>query len=455
MGQEYGIDSVGVTADQLQDQIEALYLDDYLVTWQRYFDSLDIVPMNNPRETVVVLRELSSKDSPMIALVKSISEHTSAKAFSLLSGVVDQAGGVPEVVQAASDQVGRDVPSAVTGSGDLPSSNRVNPVVEYFAELNALVEAEGDNPLPIDETISKLNNLYVHMSAKNNSIRQGKDAIEDLISGGAAKAVQDMDLLADRQPKPISTLLDKVSNKAKLQTSSDANNYMKRQWETEVARHCKNMIQGRYPFNRNSSREATFDDVTAYFGPGGILETFFDGNVASLIDTSRRPWKWNEAPGIEVGFSEGALRQLENGRVIRDTFYRTGSTEPSISFELKPIKMDKSILRMSLFVNGQQLAYAHGPQTGKRFRWPDLSRNSERGIARLVIVTTAGQESITEQGDWALFRLFDKATVKRLDRERYELTFKLKNQFELTLELRAGSVYNPFQMAELRQVRCE
>ena len=117
--------------------------------------------------------------------------------------------------------------------------------------------------------------------------------------------------------------------------------------------------------------------------------------------------------------------------------------------------MDKSILRMSLFVNGQQMTYAHGPQSGKRFRWPDQARNADRGLARLVIVTSAGQESITEQGDWALFRLFDQAKVERMDRERYKLTFRLKNEFTVSLELRAGSVYNPFQMAELRKVRCQ
>ncbi len=156
-----------------------------------------------------------------------------------------------------------------------------------------------------------------------------------------------------------------------------------------------------------------------------------------------------------MGFSSEVLNQLENGRVIRDTFFRTGSTDPAISFELKPLSMDKSILRMSLSVNGQQMSYAHGPQRGKRFRWPAYDHNQDRGLARLVIVTSAGQESITEQGDWALFRLFDKAKIKKLDRERYRLTFNFKNTYRVSLELRAGSVYNPFQMSELRQVRCQ
>ena len=456
MGQEYGLESVGVSAEQLQDQIEALYLDDYLVTWQRYLESLDFAQMNNPRETLSILRELSRKDSPIIALIKSISEHTSARAFSLLAGVADQTGlNVPaEVTQATGVDPNQAIPDQVANNNAIPDLNRPNPVVEYFADLNAQVVSVDDRDPPISDTLRMLDQLYVYMNAMNNSMNSGETAMKALKDNGSA-VIQDMDVLAQRQPKPISTLLDKVSNKAKLQTASDAKNYMERQWNNEVARHCKNMIEGRYPFNRNSSREATFDDVSAYFGPGGILENYFNDVVADYIDTSRRPWKWNEANNVSLGFSDGVLRQLENGRVIRDTFYRTGSSDPAISFELKPMRMDKSILRMSLFVNGQQLTYAHGPQSGKRFRWPDLGRNSDRGLARLVIVTTAGQESITEQGDWALFRLFDKAKVKRLDRERYELTFTLKNEFSLTMELRAGSVYNPFQMAELRQVRCE
>jgi type VI secretion system protein ImpL len=442
MGDEYGLESVGLNGELLQTQVESMYLDDYLSTWKSYLESLDFAPMTNPRETLAILKELSRPNSPIIPLLKSISTNTSSDAFSLL-GALDSVAGDTET-------------PALDEKIEEQAQVRSNPVIEYFAELNKLTEGDDEHAPPIEETIKMLDELYVYMSAIDGAANTGKVAFENASDPlGSAAVLREMDVEAARQPKPLSTLLDKISDRAKLQTAQDAKGYMQREWDNEVARHCTNMLANRYPFNKRSSREATLDDVSAYFGPGGILERYFDDVVVDYIDTSRRPWRWNENNGVSLGFSESVLRQLEIGRVIRDTFYRTGSPDPAISFELRPINMDKSILRMSLFVNGQQMTYAHGPQSGKRFRWPDQARNADRGLARLVIVTSAGQESITEQGDWALFRLFDQAKVERMDRERYKLTFRLKNEFTVSLELRAGSVYNPFQMAELRQVRCQ
>jgi hypothetical protein len=288
MGKEYGLESVGMSAEQLQDQIEALYLDDYLLTWQRYLESLDFAQMNNPRETLSILRELSRKDSPIIALIKSISEHTSARAFSLLGGISDKTGlDVPsEVTDAAGVDPNQAIPSEVADSNAIPDLNRPNPVVEYFEDLNAQVEGDDGQSPPVEDTLRMLDQLYVYMNAMNTAMNRGEEAMKALKDGSASAAIQDLDIMAERQPKPLSTLLSKVSNKAKLQTASDAKNYIERQWNNEVARHCKNMIEGRYPFNRNSSREATFDDVSAYFGPGGILENYLNESVIDYIDTS-------------------------------------------------------------------------------------------------------------------------------------------------------------------------
>ncbi|WP_293266705.1 type VI secretion system membrane subunit TssM [Neptunomonas sp.] len=442
MGKEYGLESVGLNGEALQEQVESLYLDDYLNTWRNYIEALDFAAMNNPRKTLAILKELSRADSPIIPLLSSIRVHTSADAFSLLGEIEGDA---------ITDIFGESEPENI----DPPLLGETNVVIEYFAALNEQTQASEDRAAPIEETIKMLDELYIYMSAIEGASNKGKVAFEGAADPmGSAAVLRELDVAAARQSKPLSTLLDKISDRAKLQTAFDAKKYMGRQWENDVAIHCNNMITKRYPFNKKSRSEATLDDVSAYFGPGGIVENYFQNVVVDFVDTSHRPWRWNKNNGVSLGFSEAVLRQLEIGRMIRDTFYRTGSSDPSISFELRPTNMDKSILRMSLFVNGQQMTYAHGPQGGKRFRWPDLDRNSDRGLARLVIVTSSGQESITEQGDWALFRLFDKAKIKRIDRERYKLTFTLKNEFTVSLELRAGSVYNPFQMAELSQVRC-
>lgn len=448
MGQEYGLESIGVSANKMERQLEGMYLDEYLQVWRNYLDQVDFTPMNSPRETLGVLRELASKDSPLVDLLKAIAYHTSDEAFANL----------PEVADVDNSTTDGDTSANLINTGEaLARRDRLpNPVVEYFADLNVLVSAEEDRPAPIEGTIRMLDELYVEMKAMDGALNRGRTAFQASSEPmGSSSVLQDMDAEASRQPVFLAGLMGKISQSAKRHTTSDARQYMSRRWENDVVRHCKKMIEGRYPFNKRSQREITLDDMTAYFAPGGTLDQYFNDVVIDHIDTSRRPWRWNYSQGISLGFSDDVLRHLELGRSIRDTFYRTGANSPAVSFEIKPVRMDKSILRMSLSIDGEQMGYAHGPVTGRRFVWPGANRASgKRGIARLVVVTLEGQESITEQGEWALFRLFDRADVKRLDAERYELTFQLKGRYRVSMEVKAGSVYNPFQLAELRQLRC-
>ncbi len=451
MGEEYGLQSVGLSKEMLHTQVEELYLADYLSAWRSYLENIDFKPVNTARESLLLLKDLSKNDSPIVALIKGIAEHTSADAFSIY---------IEEKKTESEKSIASDVFQAFTTNADESSLESfeaiTNPVVIYFSDLNDMLESDDDRAPPIEDTLKLLDELYVYMSAIDGALNRGKTAFQTTADPqGSAAVLKNMDIEASRFPKPLSSFLQRVTNNARVLTTLDAKSYMQRQWTNEVTRHCNNMIKGRYPFNKRSRREATLDDMSAYFGPGGILESYYNDVVVDYIDTTRRPWKWNSNNGVSLGFSSTVLKQMEIGRVVRDTFYRTGSAQPAISFELKPLQMDKSILRMSLSINGQQMAYAHGPQRGKRFTWPGYGENADRGLARLVIVTSTGQESITEQGDWSLFKLFDQAQIKRLDKERYTLTFKLKNSYVVSLELRAGSVYNPFQMAELSQVGCE
>ncbi len=448
MGQEYGLESAGLSAERLEQQLESMYLDEYLHSWRNYLDQLGFTAMNSPRETLDVLRELAGKDSPLVDLLKAVSYHTTASAFAALPAELTTEA--PQGEQAASGVVG-DIMRA-----PIREQRLLNPVVEYFADLNALVETDGDDPAPIEDTLKMLDELYVEMKAMDGALNRGRTAFQaSSESMGSASVLRDMDAEASRQPVFLAGLMSTLSQNAKRHTTSDARQYMSRRWENDVVRHCRNMVHQRYPFNKRSQRETTLDDLTAYFGPGGILDQYFNDVVIDHVDTSRRPWRWNYSQGISLGFSDEVLRHLEVGRLIRDTFYRTGSSGPSVSFEIRPVRMDKSILRMSLSLDGEQMSYAHGPVTGRRFVWPGVNRSASRqSLARLVVVTLDGQESITEQGEWALFRLFDRAKVKRLDTERYELTFQLKGRHSVSLEVKAGSVYNPFQLAELRQLRC-
>jgi type VI secretion system protein ImpL len=61
--------------------------------------------------------------------------------------------------------------------------------------------------------------------------------------------------------------------------------------------------------------------------------------------------------------------------------------------------------------------------------------------------------TITKNGPWSIFRLFDEGRIRAVQSDRFTVTFNVGGR-SATFELRAGSVNNPFSMPALRDFRC-
>jgi type VI secretion system protein ImpL len=74
--------------------------------------------------------------------------------------------------------------------------------------------------------------------------------------------------------------------------------------------------------------------------------------------------------------------------------------------------------------------------------------------ARISFQPQAPNSSITKDGPWALFRLFDQGTITPGGGpDRFTVTFNVGGH-NAAFEIRAGSVFNPFSLKELHKFRC-
>jgi type VI secretion system protein ImpL len=115
--------------------------------------------------------------------------------------------------------------------------------------------------------------------------------------------------------------------------------------------------------------------------------------------------------------------------------------------------LDNRVTQVLLELEGQELTYAHGPPRAIPVQWPGAAANNRGRVA--FQPQPAGQSaSITKNGPWALFRLFDEGRV-----EQGQLTDKARVTFDVggrkvTYELQANSVINPLTSKELGEFRC-
>jgi type VI secretion system protein ImpL len=190
-------------------------------------------------------------------------------------------------------------------------------------------------------------------------------------------------------------------------------------------------------------------DFGRVFGTGGLIDAFFKTYLSPIIDTARPTWRWIDET---IGIPDEVLEQFQRASVIREAFFTGGGQIPAVEFELKPQSMDSRVDQLILDLGGQILDYRHGPLRSQRLRWPPPD-----GPARVRLVFTdssGGGPSLTEEGPWAWFRVLDRSGLKATDQpELFNLTLKIAGM-SARFELRAISVRNPFNLAELRGFQC-
>jgi type VI secretion system protein ImpL len=222
--------------------------------------------------------------------------------------------------------------------------------------------------------------------------------------------------------------------------------------KSQVGEFCLQAIAGRYPMDRNATRDATQADFALLFAPGGKIESLFTQKLAPYVDTSTRPWRFRQVDGTALGGDVGTLPQFQRAAAIRETFFPSGST-PSLRLDFKPVEMDPGLTQFSLDVDGQSVKYAHGPQTSTSVQWPG-PRGSAEVRVQINPPGASGTSGMVTSGPWALFRMFDRTRIEPGNSpERFRATFTVDGR-KAVFDVTASSVRNPFTLRELTEFSC-
>jgi type VI secretion system protein ImpL len=458
MGAQSQIANDDATIQSIMRDVISIYVNDYVDQWTQLLGQIGLATPKDKQQAAGFANILAGPTSPLKNLLSDIARQTK------LTAPPPAAEGTQIATPAASDieKLGQQELSRFlgskgrggyllnqlfvrgTGSGSSSggaSGEEAKPpeqrVEERFKFLHDYV---GGTPAQIDEAIQAINAVYL---ALNNALNQfvpnaGPDSALN-------SALQQLKAAAGRAPASIATQLTGMADTIEQIDKGQVSGNLNEAYQSAVVPFCSKMVGNRYPIFADGSADVTLDDFSRLFAPGGVLDSFFKANLMQYVDTSRIPWR---AQG-GLAISQGGLEQFRIAGLIRDSMFALGNS-PSARFEIVPLALDKAATQVLLEVDGQSVTYSHGPQVPVQMQWPGSGVKQ----ARIAFQPQTPNSSITKDGPWALFRLFDQGTITPGGGpDRFTITFNVGGH-TAAFEIRAGSVLNPFSLKELHKFRC-
>ena len=425
----------------LTDRVRRLYLEEYVKVWEALLSDVRLVRANGLEKNIETARILSGTGSPLAAFLRAVVKETTL--------IPAEAG--KDAVSKATETVRntrRNLENLFGNEPDkqLPVGKRIESIVDdRFEPLRRLVTAPAPNgPAPIDDALKLFNEVYVYLTAVDTAVKSRSSPPPGDVAGKLKSE-------AGRLPEPVRTMVENLSQAGATQARVAERGSLSQDLRP-VTEFCQRAIAGRYPFVQSSKRDVLPEDFGQMFGPGGLMDEFFQKRLATLVDTSMRPWRYK--PVAEQGaITAQAIAQFERAARIKDIFFRAAGRTPAMRLDFKPVEMDAGITQFILDVDGQLVKYAHGPVVPMAVQWPG-PKGSNQVRVQVSPPSTSGNSGMAVDGPWALFRVLDDGQLEAGDApEKFFITFQIgarKTRFEVT----TNSVQHPIRLRELREFAC-
>ncbi len=430
-----------------------LYYNDFIARYEAILGDIDIIPLESASHAADVTNILSGPTSPIANLLTAISQETKLTENRTIvpTGLNEglTAVGTLELRSALNVQAQAFVnalQNAADGTGETPKlPGQV--VEERFAWLHEMVARPENQPSQLDGLLLVLADVYRELAKIG-------------FAGGVSNAPEDpeesplfqLSLLTRSLPEAIQRWAAQISAGAAGITATGTRSTINAQWQSTIQPVCAQSLEGRYPFNRRAKEEVGIADFTKMFGPTGLLDTFFNDNLAKNVDTSAKPWTFKKVNDVDLGISPAVLEQFMYAAEIRAAFFPAGPA-PQVQFSVTPEALDSKAEGVTLDIDGTSITLTQGDSqpAPSGVIWPGAA-----GFGRITFTPPdpAVENSMRRDGPWGWFRLLDSASVKNTDvSAKKRVIFNVGGRLAI-FQVQTSSAINPFALAALTKFSC-
>ncbi len=409
---------------QLAQQVNLLYINDYNQTWNNVVAHLTLKPFTSLAQAIAELSNFTAPNSPALRVLQLIKNNTS------LSLNNDHA-----------------IPAAM--------------ISERFKLLRALLTShtlKGAAPInKIMSAVNQLKSLLINIASSGNP-DEAAFAFAKLrfINPQSNNVITALNTDAKFVPNPLQLWLHTLSSNTWRLIMKHTQQNIALAWMTKVFPAYNKTINDRYPIFSNAQDQISLTDFIAFFGRHGTLTQFVNDYLQPFIDSKAIRWHLKSVDGASLSISQANLSQLQRGYVITNMFFHlvaSINTSPlTFKFMLTPIAIEPIVKQITITLNDKVYKFTTRHMQTLEFTWPG---NPQVNTVNLKFETIDGKSySKTLTGPWAWFKLIDKARLLTTNSpQRYNITIDLDGNAAKFL-LVTHNLYNPFIPDILSKYRC-
>jgi type VI secretion system protein ImpL len=441
-GQQSAVDQ---QYDVLAGDLLNIYTNDFTTAWRTALGSLRLKKLLADKPKYDALRALSAPTSPLRQILESLRDETSLTKERPKPATATPA--VPDTLTPTSP--------ALFNTQDGPPGAKIE---AQFKPFHSVLEGDSTRR-PIDSIVANLNDIAQNLTLMVENPQMIAQATASLQTQVAALRNN-----ASRMPPPFSDMLRNAAAEFEGTIAASTAGQLLQSLRDQVTPVCQQTVTNRYPFVRGSNQEVPLGDFAKLFSPNGVIDRFFTQFLAPYADTSRPDWTWRKESPVGRSLSPDTLKQFQNAAYIRDAFFQTGGSMPTISLAIKASGTGGAGGDVKTEIGGTTISSPSTPAASTLFnaapppppqntapttvQWPGPSTRTAISVSN-----ETGPPSVLERtGAWSLFRMLEAGSLATKG-ETASATFIVAGR-ELHYQITTGTVRNPLNLATLREFRC-
>jgi type VI secretion system protein ImpL len=400
-----------ITLNQLANEVKAIYLNEYFVTWSEILRKIKIDQITDLNQAASILEQLNNSQSPLIQLINIIKNNT----------------------QPLSDSV-----------------EFTQQISSHFLALNSLSNdlLKNANQASLAAVKQYIDHIVQSPDIERASYEAAKNRMENSLNNDPISLLLQQ---ARTLPEPLQTWHTTLAVECWRIILNHTQSFLNKTWMTSVYPQYKALLDKRYPLFKESTIEASVTDFANFFGYGGIMDSFFKNYLQPFVDNSRLYWEWKNVDGQRLNISQNNLEMFIRAALIQKMFFVEESRVASISFSLIPVDLDSNIQSFTLNLDGQQIVFQKDNEQIISLLWP----GPQPGHCEITLVDDKTRKSVlAENGQWAWFKILDKSSLEGTNNPKHFKLIFVINGMAVHYELYANGIVNPFIPGILNAFRC-